>query len=95
MLGFAKKTVVRQSVPADERSFSHCCCEKGNLLFNPVDNTKMNIVDASKEHDFADPKTVDSIIRRLKGLGDVCFYCTPCSGGSTWQRLNIKLATKT
>ena len=37
----------------------------------------MMIYGVNKEHDFMDPKTVNSIIRRLKGRGDVFFIVHP------------------
>ena len=64
------------------------------MLSNPVDNKKMTIYDVTKEQDFVDPKTVDGIIRRLKGPGHVFFYCSLCTVGSTWQRLNLELANE-
>ena len=89
MLGFTLKTVVVQSVTTGERSLVHCCCcEKGKLLSNPVDDTKMKI------HYISNMKTVDGIIRKLSGPADVFFYCSPCTGGSAWQRLNLELEKK-
>ena len=35
------------------------------------------------------------IIQSIKGRGDVFFYCSPCTGGSTWQRLNLELDKRT
>ena len=34
------------------------------------------------------------IIRNIKGKGDIFLYCSPCTGGSTWQRLNLELAKR-
>ena len=34
------------------------------------------------------------VIKKIKGLGDIFFYCSPCTGGSTWQRLNLELAKR-
>ena len=43
---------------------------------------------------FTTPKTVTDIIKQKQGLGDVFFYCSPCTGGSTWQQLNLELAKR-
>ena len=45
-------------------------------------------MDVTKEDDFTNPSTVDSIIKRIRGAGDVFFYCSPCTGGSAWQSYN-------
>ena len=52
MLGFVLQRKACQSVPADEKSFIHCCCENGSLLSNPVGGTHMKIVDVTQETDF-------------------------------------------
>ena len=69
MLGFVLQRKVCQSVPADEKSFIHCCCEDGSLLSNPIGGTHMKIVDVTKETDFTDQRTVGDIIRKLRGFG--------------------------
>ena len=94
MLGFALPRKACQSVPADEKYAMHCCCEDGSLLSNPIGGTHMKIVAVTKETDFTDQRTVGDVIRKLKGLGDTCFYCSPCAGGSAWQKLNLVLAKR-
>ena len=89
ILGFVLQRKACQSVPADEKSFIHCCCENGRLLPNPVGGTHMQIVDVTTETDFTDQRTVNDAIRKLKGPGDILFYCSPCTGGSAWQKLNL------
>ena len=51
MLGFALQRKACQSVPADEKYFSHCCCEDGSLLPNPIGGSHMKIVDVTSETD--------------------------------------------
>ena len=46
---------------------------KGSLLSNPVNSTKLKIHDATIEHGFIKPKTVQDIIRKLRVPGDVLF----------------------
>ena len=94
MLGFILNGKTNQSVPADEKSFIHCCCESGSLLPNPIIQTSMKVIDKSKEREFTDKSTADDIMRSIKGLGDVFFDCCPCAGGSTWQRLDLELAKR-
>ena len=50
--------------------------------------------DVIKEQYFAHSKTVREVIRRHKGPGEVFFYCSPCTSGSTWQGLNLELAKR-
>ena len=94
ILGFVLERKTCQSVPADEKSVINCCCENGSLLSNPVGLTHMRIVDMTKETDFTDQRTVNDIICKLRGPGDILFYCSPCTGGSTWQRLKLDLAKR-
>ncbi len=54
----------------------------------------MKIIDIVKEDDFTKSSTVQRIIQQIRGLGDIFFYCSPCTGGSTWQRLNLELAKR-
>ena len=46
----------------------------------------MKIIEVTQETDFTDQRTVNDVIRKLKGPGDVFFYCSPCTGGSAWQK---------
>ena len=54
----------------------------------------MKITDITKEDDFTNVNTVKYVIRKIKFPGDIFFYCSPCTGGSTWQRLNLELAKR-
>ena len=54
----------------------------------------MKITDITKEDGFTNVSTVKAIIKKIKGPGDIFFYCSPCIGGSTWQRLNLELAKR-
>ena len=94
MLGFGLSGKTNQSVPADEKYCIHCCCVNGSLLSNPISGTSMKVIDQTKERYFTDKSTANDIVRNIKGLGDVCFYCSLCAGGSTWQRFNLELAKR-
>ncbi|MFM7980998.1 MAG: hypothetical protein ACKPKO_16945, partial [Candidatus Fonsibacter sp.] len=48
----------------------------------------------TKESDFTDKKTVENVIKTIRGVGDVFFYCSPCTGGSSWKNLNLELAKR-
>ena len=50
------------------------------------------ILDITKEPDFTRKRTIDDVICSIRGVGDVFFYGSPCTGGSSWQNLNIELA---
>ena len=104
MLGFSLRTTKDQSAVADvdkivtndqsvssdeQATFIHCCCEKESLLSRPTEGKDMKIIDIVKEDDFTKSSTVKRIVKQLRGPGDVFFYCSPCTGGSTWQRLNL------
>ena len=77
MLGFSLRTIKDQSVVADVD------CEKENLLSRPTEGKDMKIIDLVKEDDFTKSSTAKRIINQLRGPGDVFFYCSPCTGGST------------
>ena len=94
MLRFVLQSEACQSAPADEKSFIHCCCEDGSLLSNPVKGARMKVVDVTKETFCTNQCTVNNVIRKLKGLGDIFLYCSPCTGGSAWQKLNLDLAKR-
>ena len=68
----------------DEHVFVHCCCEKGNLLSDLAYKRRMKSVLITAEDDFTKPETVDSVIKTLRGPGDMFFFSSLCTGGSTW-----------
>ena len=69
----------------------HCCCgKKGDIISNPVEKSRTKIINMTTEVNFIDPKTVRDMINRIKGLGDVIISL--CTGGPTWQRLNLSFA---
>ncbi|MFM7988736.1 MAG: hypothetical protein ACKPKO_56425 [Candidatus Fonsibacter sp.] len=68
--------------------------KRAALLSKPVSGEHVTIIDVTKESDFTDKRTVDSVIKSIRGAGDVFFYCSPCTGGSSWQNLNMELAKR-
>ncbi|MFM7981845.1 MAG: hypothetical protein ACKPKO_21255, partial [Candidatus Fonsibacter sp.] len=74
--------------------FVHCCCESGNLLSRPVSDDRVTRVDITAESDFTNESTVDRVIKSIRTSANVFFYCSPCTGGSSWQKLNLDLARR-
>ena len=73
MLCFVLEGKTSQSVPVDEKSFIHCCCENGSLLSNQIGGASMKVVDVTTERDFTNKSAVHDITWKLKGPGDVLF----------------------
>ena len=77
------------------RSCIHCCCEKCSLLSRPFKpGSWMNSIEITQAEDFRCGETVKRVVSAINGPGDLSFYCSPCCGGSPWQRLNLHLAAK-
>ena len=73
--------------------FIHCCCEKGSLLSRPYNPTgPSKFVDITKEEDFTTEKGFSLAIEHVHGPRDSFFYCSPCTGGSAWNRFNAAVA---
>ncbi|MFM7978615.1 MAG: hypothetical protein ACKPKO_04805, partial [Candidatus Fonsibacter sp.] len=62
------------------------------FLSRPVSEESVTILDITAEADFTDDRTVQSVIRPIRTAADIFFYCPPCTGGSSWQKLNLDLA---
>ena len=70
----------------------HCCCERGNLLSNPVEQRfgeKLRFLNITKEVDFLTKQALQRVLSSITGPGDMFFYCSPCTGGSMWQNFNL------
>ena len=75
--------------------FIHCLfVKKGNIPSQPVEGKGVKVTDITKEFDFTNVSTVKYVIKQIKGPVDIFFYCSPCTGGSTWQRLKLELARR-
>ena len=103
MLGFrtqskydvlASADVTTNRSAQDDAVFIHCCCESGILLSRPVSDDRVTIIDVTAADDFTKGSTVRDVIRSIRTAADVFFYCSLCTGGSSWQRLNLELARK-
>ena len=86
------RVALASTVSEEKRTLVHCCCEKGSLMSRPYVKFPMNFVDVTKEDDFTTEKGYQKAISSIKGPEDTFFYCSPCTGGSLWQRLNEKRA---
>ena len=86
------RVAMASTVSEEKRTLVHCCCEKGSLMSRPYVKTPMNFVDITKEDDFTTEEGYQKAISSIKGPEDTFFYCSPCTGGSLWQRLNEKRA---
>ena len=93
-LGFRMGYDNHQSAETDEKTFIHCCSEEGHISSSPIQGSKISVMDITKEHDFCNAKTVNNVIEKIKGVRDVFFYCSPCTGESTWERLNLEIAKR-
>jgi len=72
----------------------HCCAEDGNMLSKPIlrSDRKVKFVNITKQDDFTTDAAVERVISSIRGPGDMFLYCSPCTGGSTWQHLNLHRA---
>ena len=71
------------------RTLVHCCSEKGNLLSRPyLPGGAQKFVDITKEDDFTTDKGFMKTISHVQGPQDTLFFCSPCTGGSAWNRFN-------
>ena len=100
VIPYVKHDVLAMPVPAGDCKSSakyaliHCCCEKGSLLSRPLvrNDSAVRFIDVTKEDDFASGSTLNKVLANLRGPGDMFFYCSPCTGGSAWQHINLAKA---
>ena len=77
------------------RNFVHCCCEKGALLSRPSHKEpRLTTVEITQDNDLRSAETIAKVVSQLSGPRNLWFCCSPCCGGSPWQRLNMHLAAK-
>ena len=71
----------------------HCCCDQGSLLSRPrVEGGPTNFVDITAADDFTSDAGFAKAKAAITGPESTFFYCSPCTGGSAWQRLNLAKA---
>eukprot|EP00974_Lingulodinium_polyedra_P014791 1431104-Lingulodinium_polyedra.AAC.1 len=71
----------------DVGRFVHCCCEPVTKVSSAMAED-MRVVNVAQEHGFCRQETVKSIREFIRGPNDVLFYSSPCTGGSSLQRVN-------
>ena len=73
-----------------QRTLVQACCERISLLSTPTALTKgCRFVNITEEEDFTSRKGAQIAIDALRGPRDAIWFAPPCTGESTWQRLNI------
>ena len=92
MLGFCYLPRAHLSTSVDERIRIHCCCESGRFLSNPVSKHRVKTFDITKADDFTNGDRVKNVTATIRGPGCVFFDSSPCTGETTWQRLQLELA---
>ncbi|MFM7986910.1 MAG: hypothetical protein ACKPKO_47110, partial [Candidatus Fonsibacter sp.] len=90
-LGFSldtERSICAVSSPVDRvsstrpRTFIHCCCEEESPLSRPFRHDKLiNVVEITQDEDFREKSTIDSVLSKMRGLGDVLLCCSPFCGG--------------
>ena len=72
---------------------SHCCeplNERINFLSTPTEHTHgCRFVNITVDEDFTTSDGVQLAIDGLRGPRDALWFAPPCTGESSWQRLNI------
>ena len=72
------------------------CCEPGSLLQKRTKYSKgCKVVPITKDDDFASDAGIRKCIESLTGPSDTLWFSAPCTGGSTWQFINLKRGDKT
>ena len=72
----------------------HCCAEDGNMLSRPITHKDREVFfrNITKEDDFTTKAALNAVLADIVGPGDMFFFCSPCTGGSSWQHLNLSIA---
>ena len=80
--------MIREPASVGEKLFIHCCCDVLVCCrVIPISFACGKFFDIMKDIDCTNDKTVREVKSMLRGPEDVFVYCSPFTGGSTWQRL--------
>ena len=72
------------------RTLVQACFERANLLSTPTPLPEgCRFVNTTVDEDFTTTRGVEIAVDALKGPHDAVWFAPPCTGESTWQRLNI------
>ena len=67
------------------------CCEPGSLLQAKTKFSRgCKVVPITKDDDFASVAGMQKCMQSLRGPSDTLWFSAPCTGGSTWQFINLK-----
>ncbi|MFM7989229.1 MAG: hypothetical protein ACKPKO_58935, partial [Candidatus Fonsibacter sp.] len=90
----ASADVTTDKPSQDDANFIHCCCAGGSLLSRPWSDDHVTTIEVTTADEFTKESTFKHVIRSIRTAADVLFYCSPCIGDSSWQRLKLDLARK-
>ena len=72
------------------RTLVQACCERTSFLSTPTQHTLgCRFVNITVDEDFTTSEGIQLAIDGLKGPRDALWFAPPCTGESSWQRLNI------
>ena len=72
------------------------CCEYGSLLQQRTRFSRgCKVVPITKDDDFASESGMSKCMQNLLGPADTLWYSAPCTGGSTWQFINLQRGPET
>ncbi len=78
------------------RVFVHACCEPNSLLSRRrAENERCMLYDVTYDENLNDERTLEKIMHLVQGSADAIWFSPPCTGGSSWQRLNKDLGPDT
>ena len=72
------------------------CCEPGSLLQQRTKHSRgCKVVPITRDDDFASESGMRKCIQNITGPADTLWYSAPCTGGSTWQFINLRRGPET
>ena len=72
------------------------CCEYDSLLQKRTKFSRgCKVVPITKDDDFSSEAGILKCIESIKGPSDTLWFSAPCTGGSTWQFINLKRGPNT
>ena len=78
------------------RNLVEGCCEPGSLLQRQTKASRgCRVIPVTKDDDFASEAGILKSIEHLRGPSDTLWFSAPCTGGSTWQFINLKRGPET
>ena len=83
--GVLKKTLVP---PLPRRLVEACCEDKSTLSAVTQWSEGCSVIKITESDDFTSPKGRSKALLNLKTSADALWFSSPCTGGSSWQRVN-------